>query len=225
MPTQNIVKERSATSVQSPGKPSSSGPLPFGPNWFATVMGTGIVANAGSSLPFDVPGLKAFCLVVWILAAVLLAVLVVATLTHRLRSPDAARSYGRDASMSHFYGASPMAMLTVGAGALLAAHTFLGMRLAVDLDWVLWSVGTVLGLITVALIPYRMFTSIDVLPDAAFGGWLMPIVPPMVSATTGALLIPHIASLQGGSTMLYGCYAMFGMSLFVTVIVVTLIWS
>ncbi len=29
----------------------------FGPNWFASVMGTGIVATAGATLPIRVPGL------------------------------------------------------------------------------------------------------------------------------------------------------------------------
>jgi hypothetical protein len=33
-------------------------------------MGTGIVANAGANPPFDVPGLKQFCLVVWLTVVV-----------------------------------------------------------------------------------------------------------------------------------------------------------
>ena len=32
----------------------------LGPNWFAAVMGTGIVANAAASLPLRVPGLRGF---------------------------------------------------------------------------------------------------------------------------------------------------------------------
>jgi tellurite resistance protein TehA-like permease len=188
-------------------------------------MGTGIVANAGAILPFDVSGLKDFCLVVWLLAAALLVGLLIATAIHWLRSPQTARSYGHDVQMSQFYGAPPMAFMTVGAGALLVAHSFLGLRVAVDLDWVLWTLGTITGLITATLIPYRLFTEIEVRPDAAFGGWLMPIVPPMVSASTGALLIPYVASQSGRSTLLYGCYAMFGMSLIAALIIITLIWS
>ncbi len=30
----------------------------IGPNWFASVMGTGIVATAGATLPVHVPGLR-----------------------------------------------------------------------------------------------------------------------------------------------------------------------
>jgi tellurite resistance protein TehA-like permease len=127
--------------------------------------------------------------------------------------------------MAHFYGAAPMALMTVGAGALLVGQDLIGERVAVDLHWVLWSLGTAGGLFTALTIPYLMFTQHAVEPDAAFGGWLMPVVPPMVSAATGALLIPHISSATGRATMLYGCYAMFGLSLVASLMIITLIWS
>lgn len=197
----------------------------LGPNWFASVMGTGIIANAGATIPVHVVGLHTFLVVVWVGAAVLLGVLIAATAGHWIRNPETARSHGRDVSMAQFYGAPPMAMLTVGAGALLVGKALLGSRVAVDVDWVLWIAGTVLGLATAVTIPYRLFTQIDVRADAAFGGWLMPIVPPMVSAATGALLIPHIAGQSGRATLLYACYAMFGLSLLASFIIITLIWS
>jgi tellurite resistance protein TehA-like permease len=50
-------------------------------------------------------------------------------------------------------------------------------------------------------------------------------VPPMVSASTGALLIPYVSSADGRATLLYGCYAMFGMSFLAAIIIITLIWS
>ena len=156
-------------------------------------MGTGIVATAGATLPVHVPGLRG---------------------VHPrgvggrrgavggpggrgggqwLRHPTVARGHARNPQMAHFYGAAPMALLTVGAGALLVGRDLIGQRLAVDLDWVLWTAGTVGGLFTAITIPFLMFTQLNVEPDAAFGGWLMPVVPPMVSAATGALLIPHMA--------------------------------
>jgi tellurite resistance protein TehA-like permease len=98
-------------------------------------------------------------------------------------------------------------------------------RAAVDLDWVLWTIGTLGGLFTAMSIPYLMFTQYRVEADAAFGGWLMPVVPPMVSAATGALLIPHMAPGTGRQTMLYGCYAMFGLSLVASLIIITMVWS
>lgn len=204
----------------------SSDPLGYiGPNWYASVMGTGIIANAGASIPFHFWGLHNFSLAVWVLDVVILAGLTCATALHWLRHPSVARSHGHDVSMAQFYGAPPMALLTVGAGSVLIGHYLIGARAAVDLDWVLWTAGTISGLVTAVLIPYRLFTQIEVRPDAAFGGWLMPIVPPMVSAATGALLVPHVASTTGKATLLYACYTMFGLSLVASLIVITLIWS
>lgn len=197
----------------------------IGPNWFASVMGTGIVATAGATLPIQLPGLRGFAEVVWVIAATLLVVLLAIVGLHWLRHPTVARTHARNPQMAHFYGAAPMALLTVGSGAVLIGRDLIGERLAVDLDWVLWTAGTVGGLFTAVSIPFLMFTQHNVEPDAAFGGWLMPIVPPMVSAAAGALLIPHMAPGTGRTTMLYGCYAMFGLSLVAAFIIITLIWS
>jgi C4-dicarboxylate transporter/malic acid transport protein len=197
----------------------------IGPNWFASVMGTGIVATAGATLPVHVLGLRAFAEVVWVIAAVLLAVLVVVVGGHWLRHPSVARDHARNPQMAHFYGAAPMALLTVGAGAVLVGKDLVGERIAVDLDWVLWTGGTLGGLFTTVSIPYLMFTQHDVEPDAAFGGWLMPVVPPMVSAATGALLLSHMAAGTGRPTMLYCCYAMFGLSLVASLNIIAMIWS
>lgn len=197
----------------------------IGPNWFASVMGTGIVANAGATLPVQIPGLVVFTGAVWVFAALLLTGLVLIVGAHWLRHPTVARSHARNPQMAHFYGAAPMALLTVGAGALLTGHGLIGEQAAVHLHWVLWTAGTIGGLFTAVTIPFLMFTQHDVEPDAAFGGWLMPVVPPMVSAATGALLIPHIGSPAGRQTMLYGCYAMFGLSLIAAFIIITMIWS
>lgn len=197
----------------------------LGPNWFASVMGTGIVATAAASLPVHVPGLRGFAQVVWVIAAVWMVMLIVAVGANWLRHPTVARSHAKNPQMAHFYGAAPMALLTVGAGAILVGKDLIGERVAVNLDWVLWSAGTMGGLFTAMSIPYLMFTQHRVEPDAAFGGWLMPVVPPMVSAATGALLIPHMVPGTGQKTMLYGCYAMFGLSLIASLIIITMIWS
>jgi tellurite resistance protein TehA-like permease len=127
--------------------------------------------------------------------------------------------------MAHFYGAAPMALLTVGTGAILVGGSLIGERAAVDLSWALWVAGTIGGLFTAATIPFLMFTQHDVEPDAAFGGWLMPVVPPMVAAAAGSLLIPHTPPGVARQTLLYGCWAMFGMSLIAALIIISMIWS
>ncbi|MGA2013057.1 MAG: hypothetical protein ABSH51_21310 [Solirubrobacteraceae bacterium] len=53
----------------------------------------------------------------------------------------------------------------------------------------------------------------------------MPIVPPMVSAATGAALIAHLPTGQPRLDMLLACYAMFGLSLIASLAIITLLWA
>ncbi len=195
------------------------------PNWFASIMGTGIVATAAATLPLQFPGLRDAATVVWGLAALLLVLLSAATVTHWIQHRSVALSHHQSPVMAHFYGAPPMALLTVGAGTLLLGPDVLGEQLAVGIDMVLWSVGTVVGLATAVLIPYLQFTRHAVKPESAFGGWLMPVVPPMVSASTGAMLLPYIPAGQARLGMLLGCYAMFGVSLLTSLVIIAMIWN
>ncbi|MEI8081123.1 MAG: TDT family transporter [Actinomycetes bacterium] len=205
--------------------PTQSRSIDIGPNWFASVMGTGIIANAAVTLPVVGPSLHGFALVIWVVATLLLLVLIVASVVQWVRRPHLVRAHARDPMMAQFYGAPPMAMMTVGTGALLVGDSLIGADAAVTMAWVLWILGTAGGLITAAAVPFRLFTLYEVRPDAAFGGWLMPVVPPMVSATAGALLVPYVPEGSARETMLYGCYAMFGMSLVASLIIISMIWS
>jgi hypothetical protein len=76
----------------------------LGPNWYASIMGTGIVANAAVLLPVHAAGLRSFALGVWLLAATLLVALTLATAVHWLRYPQNAREHHRDPAMAPFYG-------------------------------------------------------------------------------------------------------------------------
>jgi C4-dicarboxylate transporter/malic acid transport protein len=193
------------------------------PNWYASVMGTGIVAVAAASLPLQFDGLRPFATMVWALAAVLLIGLTVATAAHWHRHPAVARGHLRHPVMGFFYGAPPMAMMTVGAGTLLLGSDVLGLPVALAVDWALWILGTVTGLIGAVVVPYLMLSRHRVTARSAFGGWLMPVVPPMVSASTGALLIPHLPDGDLRAAMLIACYAMFAASLIASAVVIAVI--
>ncbi|POX63686.1 C4-dicarboxylate ABC transporter [Streptomyces sp. Ru62] len=192
----------------------------MGPSWFAAVMGTGIVANAAVTLPRSAPWLHDAATVVWAVAAVLLVVLAAQYLGQR-----ALRVHVTDPVLAPFLGAPPMALLTVGSGALLLGGPVIGARTALTIDWVLWSLGTALGLAAACAVPYVMITRHRFGPDAAFGGWLMPVVPPLVSAATGALLVPHTPAGQPRLALLLGCYAMLGLGLVAVLLVLAMVFS
>src|SRR6478735_3128292 len=86
----------------------------LGPNWYASVMGTAIVATAGAGLPWQPPGMRTALTVVWALSALLLGVLLAARALHWAHHRDQARAHLLDASMAPFYGCLAMALLAVG---------------------------------------------------------------------------------------------------------------
>jgi tellurite resistance protein TehA-like permease len=188
-------------------------------------MGTGIVSVAASSLPVHIFGLAGFATVVWIAASALVVLLVLNWATHWRRVPADTRAHLLDPNMAPFFGAPAMALLTVGTATLLSGGSLLGTPAALAVDWILWIAGTVLGLIVAVTVPYLKFTRYDLKPSDALGSWMMPIVPPMVSAATGALLVPHAAAGQARLDLLLGCYALFGVSAIAAFVTLGLVWS
>lgn len=197
----------------------------LGPNWFASVMGTGIIANAAASLPMFASQLHLFATLVWGLASFMLISLLLASLVILLQKQNVWKKHFRDPMMAQFYGAPPMAMLTVAGGTLLLGGDVIGQELALHIAWCLWFIGTIAGLGSALIIPYRLFTIFKVRSDSAFGGWLMPVVPPMVSAAIGAMLVPHAAEGVLRETLFYICFALFGLSLVTAMIIISMIWS
>ncbi len=211
-----------STDVRPIAVPRASALSGLGPNWFASVMGTGIVAVAAATLPVDVPALRVLATAFWLLAVALLVALTAATALRWYRFPAAARAHLSDPVMAHFHGAPVMGVLTVGAGTLLVGTDLIGSRWAVGIDLVLWSVGTVGGLAGAVVVPWLLLSRRRLTVAGAFGGWLMSVVPPMVSASTGALLVPHLPSrLQ--VPMLVAGYGMVAFSLVASVVVVAVL--
>ena len=201
------------------------GRVVLGPNWFASVMGTGIIAIAAGILPVKFPGLFLIGSAAWMLATFLLIALLIVIPTHWIRQRGTFTALTNDPIAIQFFGAPPMALMTVGTATLLIGSHYIGQPAAVAIDSVLWTIGTILGFVTAVTVPYKLFTQLGVRHDAAFGGWLMPVVPPMVSAAGGALLVAHAPEGVFRESLLLACYSMFGMSLVVSLIVITLIWS
>lgn len=193
--------------------------LRIGPNWYATVMGTGVVALAATQLPLHVPGLHTLAVVAWLNAAALLTGLTALAAAAILRDPQGHRDHALSPAMAPFLGAPPMAAMVVAAGSLPTVH------LPIPIAGALWLLGTLAGLATAALVPFLMIARHDNAPDAAFGGWLMPVVPPMVSAATGAAFLAHVPTGQARLDLALLLYACFGLSLVASLITITILWS
>ncbi|MGF1344746.1 TDT family transporter [Streptomyces flavovirens] len=206
-------------------------PLPYrfpalrhlGPNWYATVMGTAVVATAGAALPVRVPGLRGACVAVWALASVLLVVVLAARAGHWALHRDQARAHLRDAAVAPFYGCLSMALLAVGASTLAVGRDAMGRPAAVAVDSVLFVLGTAAGLGAAVVIPYLMVVRHRPAPGTASPVWLLPLVAPMVSAAVGPALVPELPPGQWRTALLLACYAMFGLSSLATLTLLPLV--
>ncbi|MFF4630664.1 TDT family transporter [Streptomyces griseorubiginosus] len=197
----------------------------LGPNWYATVMGTAIVATAGVALPVHLPGARTICAAVWLLSLALLLVLLGARALHWRHHADQARAHLLAPATAPFYGCLAMALLAVGGGALTVGRYWIGTTAAVALDAVLFTAGTALGLAAALVVPYLMAVHHRADPREATPVWLLPLVAPMVSAALGPLLVPHLPAGQPRETLLLACLAMFGLSLLVTLLMLPLVFA
>jgi len=192
------------------------------PNLFASVMGTGIVATTSARFDWVSHHFVAFGRVIWILAAAWLLALIVGLTGSWILHRNAALSLLRDPVVLPFYGTVPMALLTVGSGSLLLAPDMIG-DVAVWLGVALWSTGTALGVTTAIALPVRAVVSggadVHALPS-----WMLPVVPPMVSATTGAGVLEQIPVSQFRTAFLAGCCGLFGMGLIVALMTLAVVY-
>lgn len=193
----------------------------LGPNWYAAVMGTAILASGGSGLPVPWPSaVRPVFTAVWAASALLLVVVLTARCVHWVRHTEQARAHLDDPAVAPFYGCLAMALLAVGGAALAVQAPG-----AVVWDWVLWTAGTLVGLLVAAGVPYLMITRHTVGPEQASPVWLLPVVAPMVSAALGPPLAARLPHGQARSAMVLGCYALFGMSLFLVLLILPAVLS
>ncbi|MEU5097092.1 TDT family transporter [Streptomyces sp. NPDC020996] len=197
----------------------------LGPNWYAAVMGTAVVATAGAGLPGRVPGLRTACAAVWALSLVLLVTLLAARALHWAHHRDQARAHLLDPATVPFYGCLAMALLAVGGGAVAVGRDWIGERNAVALDAALFTAGTAVGLTAAVAVPYLMAVRHETGPGQVSPVWLLPLVAPIVSAALGPRLVPYLPAGQPRETLLLACFAMFGLSLLATLAVLPALFA
>lgn len=192
------------------------------PNWFASVMGTGIVAIAIAGIDPRAMALRTVAVVFWAIAVVVFAGVLAATVLHWAAHGPTARGHLRHPVIAHFYGAVPMATLTVGTSTLLVGAPVIGHDLALAVDVVCFSLGTLGGLVTAVVIPARHLVRRAGRGDE-FGGWLMSVVGPMVSASAAAVLAGAVGSAYARASLLVLGAAMFTVSLMLSAPVIIVV--
>lgn len=188
-------------------------------------MGVGIVAVLTYTSPFPIPYQHDIGAVLF---GLLNAIFIVAFLFWLFRwifHTDEALNDFRHPARALFYGAFAMGINVVGNDYLLIGSHILNSGLATDISKVVWVAGTVVSIFTVIIVPYLLFTEHEVEQHQALATWLIPVVPPIVAAATGANLIPFWggAGTQFAITALI--FAMFGATFFLFIMISGLVYA
>lgn len=194
----------------------------FTPNWFTVSMGTGVVALIVSEFPM----LKAFT---WQLGTGLwyfnILLFVLFSVLYGLRwafYPHEAKQIFQHPSMSLFLGTIPMALATILNGFLKYGQPIYG-DTAVQIAQTLWYADIVLALLVAWAVPFAMYRHQEHALQQMTAVWLLPIVACEVAASSGGLLLGHLAADTHAVAILLGSYVLWGVSVLPAFAILTIL--
>lgn len=177
---------------------------PAGPAWYGAVMGTGILATLTQTLAPASWAARALLVIGWILLIGLTAGFAVRS----VRCPGTLTASLRVGQLP-LWGMVSMGVLSVGAATATVLPPWVPALAgpAVLVDGALWIAGTLLGLATAIGFTVLLARSKAGTPSTVWG---LAVVPPMVSATVGAGLVPHLTpTLQVAMLLVtFTCFAL-----------------
>ncbi|WP_160011429.1 TDT family transporter [Rhizobium sp. 18055] len=182
----------------------------FTPNWFATTMGTGILAICLGQFP-DHAVLWQAGAALWLANILLFVGLSILYAGKWMRHPREALLAFEHPVVSMFLGCIPMGLATIVNGTVLFGIPLFGEALA-SVAIGLWWVDAGLAVLAGLAIPFAMFTRQAHAFDQMSAVWLLPIVACEVAAASGGLLLPHVADPSAQMTMLFAGYALWAAS-------------
>lgn len=194
----------------------------FTPNWFTVGMGTGVVALIVSEFPM----LKALT---WQLGTGLwyfnILLFVLFSVLYGLRwafYPHEAKQIFQHPSMSLFLGTIPMALATILNGFLKYGQPIYG-DTAVQIAQMLWYADVVLAILVAWAVPFAMYRHQEHALQQMTAVWLLPIVACEVAASSGGLLLGHLAADTYTVAILLGSYVLWGVSVLPAFAILTIL--
>lgn len=186
---------------------------PAGPAWFGAVMGTGILSTLTQTMHAAIPGGHEISLIMLVLGWVLLLGITALFVARIFKSPATFTESVTNSASAAMWGMVSMGILSVGAAsATVVPVTWPALsHVAWTADAVMWVLGTVIGIVTALGFGAHLIGRDIGAPTTVWG---LAVVGPMVSATTGAGLVPHMPSVEDRLWMLVALAACFFLSLF-----------
>jgi C4-dicarboxylate transporter/malic acid transport protein len=192
----------------------------FTPNWFTANMGTGILFLDLMAMPLDLPGRHALGQTLWLIDIGLYALFSLMFLGRLILYPETVRPLLLHPVQSMFLGAIPMGLIPIANGFLTFGVEHIGPA-AIAVANTLWWVDVVLAVGVGMLVPYYMLAHQAHAAERITPVWLLPIVGPEVTASSGGLIAPHLAP-AAAQTMIGTGYVLWALSVPLAFSIVTI---
>lgn len=178
----------------------------FHPAWFASVMGTGILAVATHHADAVVPGLEGFAVALWIFNTALAVVLILPWLVRWVSYPREAWADTAHPTRGPFYSTLPIALLVLAVNFASIGSARMDEGTAISIAQGLWIAGTVLAFVFGVIVPIRWFAADGIELEHVNGGWF---IPPVANIVVPAAAAPLISSWVSEGACRYACIVAF----------------
>ena len=196
-----------------------------GTNWFTVVMGFGIMASLFYASPVPFRFHQSLGIILFAMDLVIFITALFFWLWRWGRHTRVALGDFHDPGKALFYGALAMAINVVGNDFFVIATHLFDKASMITVSQVIWLVGVAVGLFSVLVVPYLMFTHHEIEPGDAVASWLIPVVPTVVCAADGTNLLPYWGNASVNLGMTYFDISLFGMTFFLFIMVSALFYS
>lgn len=191
----------------------------FTPSWFSVTMGTGILSILLVNFPFQFYGLPTIGLVLYLINVVIFCVFTIITTARYIMFPSIFPLMMKHSAQSLFIGTFPMGLTTITNFTILVISK--KKSWGIDLAFGLWIAELVFTIFSCIVVPYYIIIHHNHQLESMNGTWLLPIVPAIVTASSGGLLANYIDE-ERGLVILIVSYVMMGMGLLLALSIVVI---
>ncbi len=161
----------------------------FKPSWFASVMGTGILAITSLFYSNYIPFLKYISYILFYFNLILFFALLIPWILRWILFRRQALDDLEHPIISNFYS-------TLAIGMLVLAANFIVITKNIRMGEIFWFIGTILTIFFGILTPYIMFKREHVKLDHINPAWFIPPVGLIVIPVAGSLIIPYLSGIM-----------------------------
>ncbi|MBL8094315.1 MAG: hypothetical protein JNL73_09100 [Anaerolineales bacterium] len=197
----------------------------FAPGWFASVMGTAVIAVAIFVFRLFVPFAAIAQGVLLAFAVVLFAVLIIPWVLRWIHHPDSARRDLNNPVSAAFFPTMPISLLVIGIALEKTAPAFLPEATLWAILQTLWVFGSA-GILVFALVLITIFIEKpEVKWESSTLGWLIPPVSALLIPVLGLSLAGHYVGTTWGTVTLFGSLLFLGAGTVLFILILAMVFN